>query len=72
MTENSTVTDKAAFYTLLAKYSARPSQGGEEWANSNWFNLEKVIDRICSLQHESKFRLAKIKIFSAQSWELVL
>lgn len=61
MTENSTVTDKTAFYALLAKYSARPSQGGEEWANNNWFNLENVIDRIYSLQHESKFKLGKDK-----------
>ncbi|KAL2293754.1 hypothetical protein Nmel_018945, partial [Mimus melanotis] len=45
----------------MHKHSSRPSQGGEEWENSNWFNLENVINRICSLQHDSKFRLNKNK-----------
>ncbi|KAL2310263.1 hypothetical protein Nmel_006513, partial [Mimus melanotis] len=61
MSENSSATEKAAFYALLAKYNTRPSQGGEEWMNNNWFNLENVFDRICSLQHESKFKLGKNK-----------
>uniref|UniRef100_A0A8D2MKM2 Uncharacterized protein n=1 Tax=Zonotrichia albicollis TaxID=44394 RepID=A0A8D2MKM2_ZONAL len=52
---------KAEFYALLAKYNATPSLGGEEWASCNWFNLENVIDRISSLQHESKFKLGTNK-----------
>ncbi|RMC03594.1 hypothetical protein DUI87_19769 [Hirundo rustica rustica] len=61
MTENLSTKDKAAFYALLAKHNAKPSPGGEEWARCNWFNLENIIDRVCSLQHETKFKLGKNK-----------
>uniref|UniRef100_A0A8C5JRS8 Uncharacterized protein n=1 Tax=Junco hyemalis TaxID=40217 RepID=A0A8C5JRS8_JUNHY len=62
MTKNFSAKGKAEFYALLAKYNATPSPGGEEWASCNWFNLENVIDRISSLQHESKFKLGSNKI----------
>lgn len=52
---------KTDFYTLLAKHNAKPSPGGEAWAKNNWFNLENVVGRICSLQHETKFKLGKDK-----------
>uniref|UniRef100_A0A8C3MY78 Uncharacterized protein n=1 Tax=Geospiza parvula TaxID=87175 RepID=A0A8C3MY78_GEOPR len=52
---------KGDFYSWLAKYNAKPSPGGETWAENNWFNLESVIDRVCSLQHESKFKVGKNK-----------
>ncbi|RMB96168.1 hypothetical protein DUI87_27229 [Hirundo rustica rustica] len=61
MTENLSTKDKAAFYALLAKHNTKPSPGGEEWAQCNWFNLENIIDRVCSLQHETKFKLGKNK-----------
>ncbi|XP_074388110.1 uncharacterized protein LOC141726918 [Zonotrichia albicollis] len=61
MSENLDPKAKADFYTLLAKHNAKPSSGGENWAENNWFNLENIIDRICSLQHESKFKMGKNK-----------
>ncbi|XP_023773864.1 uncharacterized protein LOC111922541, partial [Cyanistes caeruleus] len=59
--ENSSIKDKAAFIALLAKHNAKPSPAGEEWAQNNWFNLENVTDRICSLQHEAKFKFGRNK-----------
>lgn len=61
MTNNFSAKGKAEFYALLAKYNATPSPGGEKWASCNWFNLENVVDRICSLQHETKFKLGTNK-----------
>lgn len=61
MTENPSAKVKAAFYALLAKHNARPSPGGEEWAQNNWFNLESVTDRVCSLQHETRFKFGQNK-----------
>uniref|UniRef100_A0A803V7B4 Uncharacterized protein n=1 Tax=Ficedula albicollis TaxID=59894 RepID=A0A803V7B4_FICAL len=58
---NSISVYESVFFALLAKYNARPSQGGEDWAHNNWFNLKNVIDRIHSLQHETKFKLGKNK-----------
>ena len=61
MTENPRAKVKASFYALLAKHNAQPSPGGEEWAQNNWFNLENVTDRVCSLQHETKFKIGQNK-----------
>ncbi|XP_068856680.1 LOW QUALITY PROTEIN: uncharacterized protein [Aphelocoma coerulescens] len=61
MTENPSAKVKAAFYALLAKHNARPSPGGEEWAQNNWFNLDNVTDRVCSLQHETRFKFGRNK-----------
>ncbi|XP_068856755.1 uncharacterized protein [Aphelocoma coerulescens] len=61
MTENPSAKVKAAFYALLAKHNARPSPGGEEWGQNNWFNLDYVTDRVCSLQHETRFKFGRNK-----------
>ncbi|XP_074775790.1 uncharacterized protein LOC141966683 [Athene noctua] len=42
-----------SFYALLAKYGARPSPPGEDWARDNWTDLQSVTDRVISLQDES-------------------
>ncbi|XP_072776816.1 uncharacterized protein [Taeniopygia guttata] len=62
MSNNLNAKAKDEFYALLAKYNAKPSPRGEEWAQSNWFNLDNVVDRICSLQHDTKFKLGRNKI----------
>ncbi|XP_068031357.1 E3 ubiquitin-protein ligase BRE1A-like [Anomalospiza imberbis] len=46
MSDNLNDKTKAGFYALLAKHNAKPSPGGEEWAQSNWFNLDNVVDRV--------------------------
>ncbi|XP_072777375.1 uncharacterized protein [Taeniopygia guttata] len=61
MSNNLNAKAKDEFYALLAKYNAKPSPRGEEWAQSNWFNLDNVVDRICSLQHDTKFKLGRNK-----------
>uniref|UniRef100_A0A663F381 Uncharacterized protein n=1 Tax=Aquila chrysaetos chrysaetos TaxID=223781 RepID=A0A663F381_AQUCH len=49
------------FYALLAKYGARPSLPGEEWARDNWANLQSVTDRVISIQNEARSRSGKGK-----------
>ena len=61
MNENYSTEDKAAFYAFLAKYNSKPSKGGEDWAHNNWFNLENVMDRINSLEHNTKLKLGRNK-----------
>ena len=61
MSDNHSRKDKTAFYALLAKYKAKPPKGGKEWAHNNWFNLENVIDRINSLQHDIKLKPGRNK-----------
>ena len=61
MGENHSTEDKAAFYAFLAKYNSKPSKGGEEWAQNNWSNLENVMDRINSLEHNIKLKLGRNK-----------
>ncbi|XP_072778752.1 uncharacterized protein [Taeniopygia guttata] len=61
MSDNLNDKGKVEFYALLAKYNPKPSPGGEEWAQSNWFNLDNVVDRICSLQHGTRFKLGRNK-----------
>lgn len=61
MTENLSAKGKAECFAQLAKYNAPPSRGGGIYTENNWFNLENVIDRICSLLHETKFKLGKNK-----------
>ncbi|XP_066194960.1 LOW QUALITY PROTEIN: uncharacterized protein [Sylvia atricapilla] len=52
---------KDACYALLAKHGARPSPAGERWAQKNWFNLENIVDRIYSSQHDARFKLGRNK-----------
>ncbi|XP_074713432.1 uncharacterized protein LOC141938585, partial [Strix uralensis] len=50
-----------SFYALLAKYGARPSPPGEEWARDNWANLQSVTDRVISIHNEARLRSGKGK-----------
>uniref|UniRef100_A0A663F2N4 Uncharacterized protein n=1 Tax=Aquila chrysaetos chrysaetos TaxID=223781 RepID=A0A663F2N4_AQUCH len=55
------VKNLGSFYALLAKYGARPSPPGEEWARDNWANLQSVTDRVISIQNEARSRSGKGK-----------
>lgn len=61
MSEHFILKAKADFYSLLANHNAKPLPDGETWAENNWFNLKNIIDRICSLQHKSKFKMGRNK-----------
>ena len=50
-----------SFYALLAKYGARPSLPGEEWARDNWTNLQSVTGRVISIHNEARLWSGKGK-----------